>query len=93
MKVAYPTLEEELVDFLKRCKISNSTTMLCLRCSALFDKEPAKNIESKRKGKWVDRKPKFNFNRSDLTYKASTQKTFLKEKSDEDFYSTFKVPR
>ena len=29
VKVAYPTSEENLVDFLKRCTISNSTTMLC----------------------------------------------------------------
>ena len=35
MKVAYPTSEEDLVDFLKRCKISNSPTMLCA-CSAVF---------------------------------------------------------
>ncbi|KEH19816.1 hypothetical protein MTR_8g468870 [Medicago truncatula] len=56
MKVAYPTSEEDLVDFLKRCKISNSPTMLCPRCSVIFDKEAARNVErfkpqSKRKGK------------------------------------------
>jgi len=55
MKVAYPTSEEDLVDFLKRCKFSNSTTMLCPSCSVVFDKEAARNIEgfrpqSKRKG-------------------------------------------
>lgn len=41
MKVAYPTSEEYLIDFLKRCKISNSQTMICPRCSAVFDKEAA----------------------------------------------------
>jgi len=84
MKVAYPTSEYDLIDFLRRCKISNSKTMICPRCSAVFDKEAASNIvgfrpQSKRKGKWVDRKPKFDFNRRDLTYKASTQKTFSKK--------------
>jgi len=58
--------------------------MLCPKCSVVFDKEAAKNIEgfrpqSKRKGKWVHRQPKFDFNRSDLTYKASTQKIFTKK--------------
>jgi len=62
MKVAYPTSERDLVDFLKRCNISNSTTMICPRCSVVFNKEAARNIEgfrpqSKRKGKWVDRRP------------------------------------
>jgi len=45
MKGAYPTLEEDLVDFLKRCKITNSQTMLCPMCSVAFDKEAARNIE------------------------------------------------
>ena len=71
MKVAYPTSVEDLVDFTKRCKISNSTTMLCPRCSVVFDKEAARNIEgfrpkSKRKGKWVDKKPKCDFNKSEM---------------------------
>jgi len=97
MKVAYPTSEEDLVDFLKRCKISNSTIMLCHRCSAVFDKQAAKNIEgfkpqSKRKGKWVDRKPKFDFNRSDLTYKASTQRTFSKKSQMKTFTPPSKCP-
>jgi len=67
VQVACPKAKEDLIDFLNRCKISNSATMLCPRCSAVFDKETAKNIEafrpqSKRKGKWVDNRPKFSFN-------------------------------
>jgi len=97
MKVAYPKSEEDLVDFLKRCKISNSTIMLCPRCSAVFDKEAARSIEgfkpqSKRKGKWVNKKPKINFNRSDLTYKASTQKTFSKKSQMKTFTPPSKSP-
>ncbi|KEH17474.1 hypothetical protein MTR_0013s0330 [Medicago truncatula] len=55
MKVAYPKVEEDLVDFLNRCKISNTDAMLCPRCSTIFDKEAAKAVEgfqpqTKRKG-------------------------------------------
>jgi len=97
MKIAYPTSEEDLVDFLKRCKISNSKPMLCPRCSVIFDKEPARSIEgfkpqSKRKGKWVDKKPKFDFNRSDLTYKASTQRTFSRKSKMKTFTPPSKSP-
>jgi hypothetical protein len=35
----YPTVEEQLVDFLNRCKLNNSEVMLCPRCSAVCDKE------------------------------------------------------
>ncbi|KEH17078.1 hypothetical protein MTR_0046s0080 [Medicago truncatula] len=45
VKGAYPKDEEDLVDFLNRCKISNTNAMLCPRCSAVFDKEAAKAIE------------------------------------------------
>jgi len=48
MKVAYPKDEEDLIDFLNICKISNFATMLCPRCSVVFDKEAAKNIEGFR---------------------------------------------
>ena len=97
MKVAYPTPEEDLVDFLKRCKISNLTTMICPRCGAVFDKEAARNIEgfkpqSKSKGKWVDKSPKFDFNISNLTYKASTQKTFSKKSQMKTFTPPSKPP-
>ena len=64
MRVAYPRAEEDLIDFLNRCKISNSNVMLCPRCSAVFDKEAAKSVErfppqSKWKGGWVDNRQKF----------------------------------
>jgi hypothetical protein len=45
MKVAYPKVEEDLIDFLNRCKISNAHDMLYPRCSAVFDKEAAKSVE------------------------------------------------
>ena len=45
MEVAYPKAEEDLIDFLNRCKISNTNAMLCSRCSAVFDNEAAKSVE------------------------------------------------
>jgi len=48
MKTTYPEAEEDLIDFLNRCKISNTHAMLCPRCSAVFDKEAAKSVEGFR---------------------------------------------
>jgi hypothetical protein len=45
IKVVFPKAKEDLIDFLHICKISDSLVMLCPRCSAVFDKEAAKNIE------------------------------------------------
>ncbi|WJX39866.1 hypothetical protein P8452_27373 [Trifolium repens] len=39
MKVVYPRAEEDLIDFLNRCKLENKKVMLCARCSAVCDKE------------------------------------------------------
>ncbi|KAK2422828.1 hypothetical protein QL285_033329 [Trifolium repens] len=39
MKVVYPRAEEDLIDFLNRCKLENKGVMLCARCSAVCDKE------------------------------------------------------
>lgn len=43
MKVVYPRAEEELIDFLNKCKIKCSNVMLCPCCSAAFDKEATKD--------------------------------------------------
>jgi len=74
MIVAYPRVEEDLIDFLNRCKISNTNVMLCPRCNAIFDKEAAKFVEgfqpqSKRKGGWADNHQKFGFNKRGVPYK------------------------
>ncbi|WJX88906.1 hypothetical protein P8452_70946 [Trifolium repens] len=39
MKVVYPRAEEDLIDFLNRCKLENKGVMLCARCCAVCDKE------------------------------------------------------
>jgi len=55
--------EEELIDFLNRCRLKNSEVMLCPRCSSVFNKEATKRLEnvvpeSKKRGKWLaDHKP------------------------------------
>jgi len=73
IKVAYPKAEKDLIDFLNRCNISNTNAMLCPRCSAVFDKEAAKYVEgfqsqTKRRGGWVDNRPKFGFNKRGVPY-------------------------
>jgi len=74
MEVAYPKVEEELIDFFNRCKISNTNVMLIPRCSAVFDKEAAKSVEGfrpqpKKKGRWTYGRPKFGFNKRGMPYK------------------------
>jgi len=44
--VAYPKAEEQLIDFLNRCKLNNSEVMFCPRCSLVFDKEATKGIDN-----------------------------------------------
>jgi len=74
MEVAYPKAEEDLIDFLNRCKISNTHAMLCPRCSAVFDKEAAKSVEgflphTKRKSGRLENRPKYGFNKRDAHIK------------------------
>ncbi|WJX53646.1 hypothetical protein P8452_39618 [Trifolium repens] len=59
---AYPAAEEELVDFLNRCKLNNAEVMLCPRCSAVCDKEAVSNLKkvlpyADHKRKWPSSKP------------------------------------
>ncbi|KAK2416751.1 hypothetical protein QL285_039118 [Trifolium repens] len=59
---AYPAAEEELVDFLNRCKLNNAEVMLCPRCSAVCDKEAVSNLKkvlpyADHKRKWSSSKP------------------------------------
>jgi hypothetical protein len=50
IKVVYPHAEEDLIDFLNRCKLDNKGVMLSLRCSAVCDKGQGK-IGTMRKEK------------------------------------------
>lgn len=43
--VVYPRAEEELIRFLKRCKIKDSKVMLCPCYSPVFNKQAAKEVE------------------------------------------------
>lgn len=42
---AYPKHEKELINFLNQCKLEDSEVMSCPRCSSVFDKEAAKEME------------------------------------------------
>jgi len=68
MEVAYPKAEEDQINFLNRCKISNKHAMLCPRCSAVFDKEAAKYVEgflphNERRNGRREKAPKYGFNK------------------------------
>ena len=66
--------EEELIDFLNRCRLKNSEVMLFPGCISLFDKEVTKSHEnvapkSKKRGKWfADHRPKFSFTKSYIPF-------------------------
>jgi len=67
LKTTYPTAEEELIDFLNRCRLKNSEVMLCPRCSVVFQKEATKGLESsfpkpRKRGK------KFSFTKSYIPF-------------------------
>jgi hypothetical protein len=58
----YPKAEEELVDFLNKCKLNNAEVMLCPRCSAVCDKEAMNGLQNvvpyaENKRKWLSPKP------------------------------------
>jgi hypothetical protein len=48
IQVVFPKAEEDLIDFVNKCKISGSLVMLCPRCSTTFNKKDAKNFEGFR---------------------------------------------
>ena len=48
IKVVYSKGEEDLVDFLNRCKLKGFKVMLRPYCSVVFDTEAAKDLESVR---------------------------------------------
>jgi hypothetical protein len=56
IKVVYPKAEEDLLDFLMKCKAKNHQVMLCPRCSVVCDKEATAGLENYLP--YV--KPKFN---------------------------------
>ncbi|CAJ2646962.1 unnamed protein product [Trifolium pratense] len=62
MKVVYPGAEEELIDFLQRCKLNKSEVMLCPRCSAVFDKKATEGLNKfipfrRNKENWPKSRP------------------------------------
>lgn len=74
-KLAFPKEEETLMDFLHRCQGKKSEVMLCHRCSVVFDKKAAHNLEGIRKAKdrW-DPKRYFDPNRTLVKLDETRQK-------------------
>lgn len=65
VKVIFPKVEEELIDFLNRCKLKDSKVTLCQRCNYVFDKETIKKLENinpyqSRKGVRQDKQKEFS---------------------------------
>jgi hypothetical protein len=61
IKVVYPRAEEELVDFLQRCKLNKTEVMMCPRCSAVFDKKTTNGLKkyvpsATNKGNWSNKR-------------------------------------
>jgi hypothetical protein len=54
IKVAYPMIEEELIDFLNRCRLKNYEVMLCPKCNFVFAKEATKGLFTGVFGKQED---------------------------------------
>jgi len=81
MKVAYPLAEEELIDFINRCKLKFFEVMLCPICSYVFNKEATKGIKgfipkSKKRGKWfANHRPKFSFAKSYIPFTNNSSTT------------------
>jgi len=48
IQVVFPKVEEDLIDFLNRCKIIGSPVMLCPRCSAVSEKKATEDVEGFR---------------------------------------------
>jgi len=97
MTVAYPRAEEDLIDFLNICKISNTNAMLCPKCSAVFDKEAAKSVkgfrpQSKRKEGLVDDHQRFGFNKRGVPYKMKFTERNLNKNQMKTFNPPTKSP-
>ncbi|KAI5432365.1 hypothetical protein KIW84_036198 [Lathyrus oleraceus] len=50
-RLAYPKEDESLVEFIERCQKMRTEVMLCPRCSAIFDRKAATNLEAVDKAK------------------------------------------
>ena len=70
MKVVFPKPEEELVDFLNRCKLSNSRSLLFPKCNMVYDENDAKKIEALKKKHPQEKNLKVVFDYENGPYKV-----------------------
>ena len=82
MKVVFPKVEQELIDFLNRCKLKDSQVILCPCCTVVFDKEATKELEkinpyqSIRGGRQDKQRESF-FNKQGVPKKPLKSKTYI----------------
>ena len=68
MKVVFPKPEEELMNFLNRCKLSNSMSMLCPNYNVVYDENATKKIEALKEKHPQERNPKVVFDHAKGPY-------------------------
>lgn len=71
----YPSVGEELVDVLNKCKLKGSEVMMCPKCSIVFDEKATEGFERNnpqisRGDKWPQSRPNYAFNKRDVPYRA-----------------------
>lgn len=79
VKLVYPKSEEVLINFLNRCELKYSEVMLCLHCSAIFDKEVAKGLEefTKWKSGSTNKKDNFTFDKTGIPRRTPHGITYI----------------
>lgn len=78
VKVVYPRVEEELIDFLNRCKIKGSEVMWFPRCNNVFDKKATKGLRDfkpkpSRRIHKNEKRPHCSFDKRGVPYKKSQE--------------------
>src|SRR3954470_21864602 len=82
VKVIYPKAEEELRDFLNRCKLKYYRVMLYPRCSSVFDKQTSKEVENSkprqpRKSDKLDKQGRFIFEKRGFPHILQKSRNYI----------------
>ena len=70
-KPIYPKVGEDLLDFLLKQRDTDANVAICLRCSAVFDKDVAKSFEEQKKAEVEKGKENFEQERKDIERKLA----------------------
>lgn len=79
VKVVYPKTEEGLIDFLNMCKLKDYEVMLCMYCSAIFNKDDAKGLENYKPHKFgrTNKKDNIIFDKRGIPHKEPQGRTYV----------------